>query len=142
MDARRWKTEDKVSWLQSWARQQRPALRCADGEAGDVEIASRVKAGHLRRLSAYQCATRLGATLGNALHNRGCDFLIQLPRCKIIQEKQRLRPLDDNVVDAHGHQINADSVVQATLNRDLHLCANAVIGGDQDRVDEPRRLKI
>ncbi len=30
----------------------------------------------------------------------------------------------------------------AALDGDLQLCADAVIGGDKDRVDKPRRLEI
>ena len=78
MDAGRRQAEHKVPWLQSRPRQQRAALGGADGEAGDVEIASRIKAGHLRRLAADQCAPRLRAALGDALHHGGRDVLVEL----------------------------------------------------------------
>ena len=101
-----------------------------------------VKARHLRRLSADQCASGLRAPLGDALHDGGHDILVELAGCKIIQEKQWLGSLNDNVVDAHGHQVDADRVVHAALNGDLQLCADAVVGGDQDRIDKPRRSEI
>jgi cardiolipin synthase (CMP-forming) len=84
----------------------------------------------------------LRAPLGDALHDGGRDILVELAGRKIIQEKQWLSALDNNVVDAHGHEVNADRIVHAALNGDLHLGADAVVGGDQDRVDKPRRAEI
>ena len=76
------------------------------------------------------------------LHDGGRDILVELAGGEIIQEKQWLGALNDNVVDAHGHEVNADRVVHAALDGDLHLGADAVVGGDQDRVDKARRLEI
>src|ERR1700733_3647162 len=142
MDAGRRQTEYQISRLQTWPGQERPTLGGAHGKASDVEIASGVEARHLRRLAADQRASGLRASLGDALHDRRHDVLVELAGCKIIQEKQWLGALNDNVVDAHGHQVDADRVVHAALNGDLQLCADAVVGGDQDRVDKPRRSEI
>src|SRR6185503_1742349 len=111
-------------------------------EARDIEIASGVKTRHLRRLSTDQRTSRLRAPFCDALHDSSRRVFVKLAGSKIIQEKQRLGALNDNVVDAHRHQVNADGVIKAALDRDLHLCADAIVGGDQDRVDEPRRLEI
>src|SRR5580704_17353400 len=142
MDARRRQTEDKVSRLQSWPRQQRATFGGPDREAGDVEIARGVKTGHLRRLSADQSTSRLRAPLRDALDHRRRHVLVEFAGSKIIQEKQRLSALDDDVVDAHRHEVNADRVVEAALDRELHLCADAIVGGNKDRIDKPRSLEI
>ncbi|MDH6639266.1 UNVERIFIED_ORG: hypothetical protein M2438_004441 [Methylobacterium sp. SuP10 SLI 274] len=60
----------------------------------------------------------------------------------IVEEEQRLGALDDDVVDAHRHEVDADRVVASGLDGDLHLGADAVIGGDQDRVLEARGLEV
>ena len=142
MNTGRGQTEHKVACPESWSWQQGPALGGADREAGDVKIAGSVKAGHLRRLSADQCAAGLRAPLGDALNDYGRDFVVELPGCKIVQEKQWLGTLNDNVVDAHGHQVDSDRIVYAAFNRNFQLCADAVAGGDQDWVDEARRLEV
>ena len=46
------------------------------------------------------------------------------------------------VVHRHGDQIDADGVVAAGLDGDLDLGSDAVIGGDQDRVLEPRPFEV
>jgi cardiolipin synthase (CMP-forming) len=84
----------------------------------------------------------LRAPVGDAFYDSGRDLLVELAGCKIIQEQQRLSALNDNVVDAHGHKVNADRTVRVALDGDLHLRADAVVGGDQDGVDKSCRLKI
>ena len=64
---------------------------------------------------------------------------IELAAGKIIEKEQRLGALDDEIVDAHGDEVDADRVVNAGLDGDLDLGADAVIGGDEDRIDEARR---
>ena len=60
----------------------------------------------------------------------------------VVEEEQRLGALHDDVVDAHRHQVDADRVGDARLDRDLELGADAVGAGDQDRVLEARRLEV
>ena len=69
-------------------------------------------------------------------------FGAELAGGEIVEEEQRLGALDDDVVDAHRDEIDADRVVDAGLDGDLHLGADAVIGGDEDRVLETGRLEI
>ena len=123
-------------------RQQMPALRRADREAGEVVVAVAVQPGHLRRLAADQGAAGLVAARGDA-----GDHLPRLPRIQpaggeVVQEEQRFGALHHDVVDAHRHQVDADGVVDAGLDRHLQLGADAVGGGDQHRIDEPRRLQV
>ena len=142
MDARRGQAIDQVACLQSRPGQQGPALGGADRETGDVEIAGSVNAGHLRRLSADQCAAGLRAPLGDASQDGRHDVLVELAGREIVQEKQRLSALDDNVVDAHRDQVDADRVIDAALGGDLQLGADAVVRRNQDRIDKARRAKI
>ena len=64
---------------------------------------------------------------------------VELAGGEIVQEEQRLGALHQQVVDAHGDEIDADGVVPAGLDGDLELGADAVVGGDQDRVLEAGR---
>ena len=67
---------------------------------------------------------------------------VELAGGEIVEEEQRLGALHDEVVDAHRDEVDADRVVDAGLDRDLHLGADAVVGGDQDRVREAGGLEV
>ena len=98
--------------------------------------------GHLRGLAADQGAAGLVAARGDAGDHLPRLAWVELAGSEIIQEEQRLGALHHDVVDAHRHQIDADRVVDAGLDRDLQLGADAVGAGDQDRIGEPRRLQV
>ena len=76
-----------------------------------------------------------------AITSRACRGS-QLAGGEVVQEEQRLGALHHDVVDAHRHQVDADGVVDAGLDRDLQLGADAVGAGDQHRIDESRRLQV
>ena len=61
---------------------------------------------------------------------------VELAAGEIVEEEQRLGALHDEVVDGHGDEVDADRVVPAGVDGDLELGADAVGGGDQDRVLE------
>ena len=61
---------------------------------------------------------------------------------EIVEEEQRLGPLADEVVDAHGDEVDADGVEPAGVDREPELGADAVGGGDQHRVGVARRLEV
>jgi hypothetical protein len=67
---------------------------------------------------------------------------IELAGGEIVEEEQRLGALHDEVVDAHGDEVDADRVVDAGVDGDLQLGADAVIGRDQDRVGEAGGLEV
>jgi hypothetical protein len=50
--------------------------------------------------------------------------------------------LDQDVVDAHGHQVDADGVVPAELLGQLELGAHAVGGGHQDGFGVSPRVEL
>ena len=69
-------------------------------------------------------------------------FGIELAGGEVVEEEQRLGALHHEIVDRHGDEIDADGVVEAGLDRDLDLGADAVVGGDQHRVLEARALEV
>ena len=60
----------------------------------------------------------------------------QPPGGEVVEKEQRLGALDDQIVDAHGDQVDADRMMGAGLGRKQHLGADAVGGGDQHRIAE------
>ncbi len=142
MHARRGKPEHDVAGRDIGARQQRAALGGADREAGEVVVARLIEARHLGGLAADQRAVRLPAALGDALDDPRADVRLEFSTGKVVEKKQRLGALHDEVVDRHGDEIDADGLVPAGLDRDLDLGADAVGGGDQHRVDKAGPLEV
>ena len=66
------------------------------------------------------------AARGDSVNDRGRDFDVELATGKIIEKKQRLGTLDEYVVDAHGHEVDADRIVSAELSRKHQFRADAI----------------
>ena len=101
-----------------------------------------VHAGHLGRLAADQRAAGLPAALRDAADDACGGGDVELAGGEVVEEEQRLGALGQQVVDAHRDEVDADGAVQAGVDRDLELGADAVVGGDQDRVLEAGALQI
>ena len=69
-------------------------------------------------------------------------FVVELAGGEIVEEEQRLGALDDEVVDAHRDQVDADAVMLAGVDGQLELGADAVVGGDEQRVVIARGLEV
>ena len=70
-------------------------------------------------------------------HDRGDPLRPDPPADHVVGHEQRLGPADDQVVDDHADQVDADRVVDAESLRDHHLGAHAVGGGGQQRPPHP-----
>ncbi len=101
-----------------------------------------IHAGHFCGFSADQRAAGLTASFSDAFDNGRSLGDVERPGSEVIEEEQRLGTLDDEVVDAHGDQIDADGIVDACFDGDAKLGADAVIGGNQNRVGKPCGLEI
>ena len=85
---------------------------------------------------------RRDVALGDAGDNGFCNVLVQFPAAEIVEEKERLRALHDKVVGAHRDEVDADAGVPPRVDRQLELGADAVIGGDEQRIFVPGRLEV
>ena len=86
------------------------ALDHADREADQVELAGLHGAGVLGHLAADQRAAGLAAALGHPRDQLLDVVGVELADRDVVEEEQRLGALADQVVDAHGHQVDADGV--------------------------------
>ncbi len=109
-------------------------LHHADGKAREVVFAVGVHAGHLRRLSPDERAACLLATQSDALDHGGRRVDVEPAAGEVIEEEQRLRTLDEDVVHAHRDEVDADGVVARELECELELRADAVGAGDEHRL--------
>jgi hypothetical protein len=118
------------------------ALDRADREAGQVVFAVAVHARHLGRLAAHQGRAGQLAAVGDAGDHALGDLEVQLAGGEVVEEQQRLGALGQQIVDAHGHQVDADRGVHLGVDGDAQLGADAVGGGDQQRVVVAGRLEV
>ena len=108
----------------------------AHAEAGQIH---RVPVAVLGHLAADQGAAGLAAPVGHPGHDRFDDGRQQPADADVVEEEQRIGALHGDVVDAHGHQVDADGVEAPGGLGDLELGAHAVGGRHQHRRRRSRR---
>ena len=89
------------------------ALDRAHGEAREIVVVAVIHAGHLGGLAADERAARLPAALGDPGDDLARRRHIELAGREIVEEEQRLGALDDEIVDRHGDEIDADRRMEA-----------------------------
>ena len=134
--------EDRVARFEIGARQKLGALHRANRESSEVVIAGGVEPRHLGGLAADQRASGLAAAFGNAGNDALGNTDIELAGSEIVEKEERLGALHHEIVDVHGDEIDADAVMGAGLDGELELGADAVGGGDEERVLEAARLEV
>ena len=103
----------------------------AHGEAGQVIILHRHHAGMLGSLAADQGSAGLDTAFGHTADDLGDLLGDVLAAGNVVQEEQGLCAAADDVVDAHGHGVDADGVMLVHQDGQLDLGAAAVGAGDQ-----------
>src|SRR5690606_9372937 len=121
MGAGRGQAQQHVADVHTAAVDQLVALDDADGKAGEVVIAMLVHAGHFRGFAANQCGAGQFAAAGDAVDHGFGHVDVEFAGGVIIKEKQRFGTLHQNVVYAHGHQVDADRVVPVQLHGQFQL---------------------
>ncbi len=112
MDAVRGEAEEEVAGFDVAARQEPVALHRADGKSREIVVALAVEPGHLGRLAADERCARLAAALGDPLDDPPGGLDVERGGGEIVEEDQRLRTLHDEIVHAHGDEVDADRVVR------------------------------
>ena len=103
--------EQRVAGADRAAVQHAFALDGANAEARQVVFAVIVHVGHFRGFAADQRGAGLAATGRNAADHGAGDVDIELAAGEVVEEEQRFGPLDQNIVDAHCDEVDADRVV-------------------------------
>jgi len=101
--------------------------------AGDVVLVRGQQPGVLGGLAADQRAAGHDAGLRDALDDRGDPLGDDPAGGDVVGHEQGLGPADDEVVDDHADQVEADRVVDVHRLGDRDLGADAVGGGGQQR---------
>ena len=116
------------------------AVDDADDRARDVVLALGVEARHLRRLAAEEGGPVLAAAARDSLDDLLEHVGLDLPRRDVVEEEERPRALDEDVVDAVVDEVGAARVVAAGRDRDLQLRPDAVGRGDENRLAVRREV--
>ena len=128
---RRGQPDDGVAGAHALGAELGPLLHHADGETGQVELVASHDAGVLGCLPADQRAARLATALVHPGHDGGHLVGVDLAGGDVVEHEQWLGPHADEVVDAHGDQVDADRPVATGVAGDDHFGAHAVGRGHQ-----------
>ena len=142
VDARGGQRQNDITGLHGVVVQDLFFVHNAHGETGQIVLLFRHHARVLGGLAAHQRAIGLHAALGHALDDLSDLFRDVAAAGDVIQEDQRLCTSADDIVDAHGHAVDADGVVLVQDHGDLQLGAHAVGAGDQHRVLVARAVQL
>src|SRR4029077_17074043 len=108
------------------------SIHYSNSEPCQVILALRIEGWHLGGFPTAQGAAGLTTALGDPLEHGRSLGDGKFSRREIIQEEQRLRPADHNVVHAHGHQIDPDGIVTIREEGDLQFRPDSISAGDKD----------
>ncbi len=132
--------DDDVSGADGLARDELALLHATDDGADEIVFAGGIKAGHLSRLAAEKSHLVLLAGLAetgdHVLELDGID----LGRADVVHEEERLRALNEDVVDAVVDDVLADSVVLVHHRGNLELGADTVSRRNEDHALACRNL--
>ena len=104
----------------------------ADGTAGGIVVFALVHAGHFGGFATNEGAAGLTAAFGNTFNKGSGVGEVELAAAVVVEEHERGGALDDEVVDVHGDQVDADGVVLLDGLGDGELGADAVDGAHED----------
>src|SRR5690606_39013182 len=121
--------DDRVAGTDPTGSEQLAGLHHAGGRAGDVVLVGAEQAGVLGGLPTQQRAARYDTGLGDALDDLGDPLGHDPAGGDVVGEEERLGAADDEVVDEHADQVEADGVVLVHRLGDGDLGADAVGGG-------------
>ena len=131
--AGRRQADEHVAGLDVLAGDQLVALGHPDREPDEVELARLHGARVLGHLAADQRAAGLAAALGHAFDELLDVVGVEPTDRDVVEEEERLGPLAHEVVDAHGHQVDADGVEPAGGLGHQRLGADPVGGRHEHR---------
>ena len=110
------------------------AIDNADGKTSKIVLPFAVHSRHLGGLAANQSTAGLDAALGDAANNLYRFLRREFARRQIVEEEEGLGALNNDIVDAHRHQIDADRIVLVHHEGDLELGADTIGRRDQSRL--------
>ena len=134
MQAGRRQSEQGVARLDIFAGEELLAVDGADDEAGQIILAWRVKTGHFRGFPADERAAGFAAGAAHAFHELLDHWRLELAHGQVVEEKERLGALHQDVVDAVIDQVAANGRMHAHGHGHFEFCADAIGARNQHRL--------
>ncbi len=134
VDAARREAEDDVPRLHLRPIDHLGPVNHAHAEAGEVVFCRLHDAGMLGHLAAHQGAAGLTAPLGYAGDDLRGELCVERADRDVVEEEERLCAAGEDVVRAHGDQIDANRLVPAQQLREPEFGAHAVGPAHEYRV--------
>src|SRR3954467_15707963 len=134
MSAAACQAEDRVARGNILATDDFCFLHSSDSESRKIIFSMRIHAWHFGGFASNESTTCLLATGSNALDDLRGSCNIEFPACEVIQKEQRFGTLHQNIVYAHGNQIDANRIVPVQLECQFELGTHAVRAGHQYRL--------
>ena len=134
MDAARAKSDQNVTGFDPGRVDRAGEFDHTDGEPCDIEVPGFVDIRHLGALATDQGTSGdLAATCDPFDDLRGLGR-IDATETEVVEKEERLRTLDDQVVDVHRDTVDPDGVENAAVRGELDLGADTVGAGDQNGI--------
>ncbi len=105
--------DEDVAYLDPVGTEELVPLDHTDSEADRVERPRLHDTGMLGHLAAQQGGPHLTASRGHSPDQLGHPVRVHRPDGDVVEEEEGLGPLADQVIHAHGHQVDADGVEPA-----------------------------
>lgn len=125
---------DAVARLHLAAVDQAFFFHNSNAESGHIEVTVLVDAWHFRRLPADECRPGQLTAHGDSLDDLRCLIRIEMAAGIVIEKEQWFRSLDQEIIDAHRHEIDTDGVVLIGRDGQPQLGTNAIRSGNQNRM--------
>ena len=125
-------TDESIAGLNVVPGHQALAVNDTDDSTGKVILAVGIQSRHLGGFAADQGAFYGAAGSAEPGDNLHGDFGVKLAGGVVVEKKQRLRTLCQDVVDAVVDQVARDGSVPSGAERQLELGADAVDTAHQD----------
>ena len=140
MDAAGRKRKDHITRLHLTVINEFGLVHNADTEARQIVVIRSHDTGVLGSLTADERAAGLHTTLSHTGNQCSDLFRLISANGNVVQEKQRLCPAADNIVDTHGHAVDTHGVMLVHALCDADLGTHAVSSGNQNRLGYSGKL--
>src|SRR5690606_9687899 len=107
---------------------------CADGKTRQIVFTIGIHARHFGCLATDQGTAGALAAFGDSANHAAGRIDVQVAAGEIVEEEERLCALGENVVHAHGDEVDAYGVVPIPLECQTQLGAHAVGARYQHRL--------
>ena len=129
-------SDQDISRLDIRTGQQAVAFCETDAESGEVVVAGTVEPGHFGRFSAEQDAAGLLASCRDPADHVFRFPHVQGPAGVVVEKQQGARAVRQDIVRAHGHEVDADGFVL------LEFLGQEQFGADSVRPADQHGLRI